>query len=99
MKTVISKDGKEIEKPVETGDFLLDKAGRDDFEQGRVDDFRVPAKAVGRLTQVVITKKKTISSDDWHLEWVEITQEAESKKTGARFNDWVKKAPVTINLS
>ena len=52
--TTVERDGVKTEKPVETGEFLLDKSGRNDFERGNTDSFRIPAKAVGRVTNVII---------------------------------------------
>ena len=86
-------------KLCETGEFILDKTGRNDFERGNTDSFRVPAKSVGKITEAILTKKKTITHDDWHLEWVEITQESSTTKTGARYNDWVKKEPISLDFS
>ena len=52
--TTVERDGVKTEKLMETGEFLLDKSGRNDFERGNTDTFRVPAKAVGRITHASI---------------------------------------------
>ena len=43
----ITLSGEKDGRKKNTGEFLLDKSGRNDFERNQVDDFRVPATALG----------------------------------------------------
>ena len=43
----ITLSGEKDGRQKNTGEFLLDKSGRNDFERNQIDDFRIPATALG----------------------------------------------------
>ena len=43
----ITLSGEKDGRKKNTGEFLLDKSGRNDFERNQIDDFRIPATALG----------------------------------------------------
>ena len=47
----ITLSGEKDGRKKNTGEFLLDKSGRNDFERNQIDDFRIPATALGQWLQ------------------------------------------------
>jgi len=94
----ITLSGEKDGRKKNTGEFLLDKSGRNDFERNQVDDFRVPATALDTIDEIKIHKKKAstqLSHDDWHLEWIKIEREDRPAIT-FQYKDWVKKDPIFL---
>lgn len=72
----------------------LDVSGRDDFEQGAVNDFYVFLRNNGSLANTALTIKSDGSGDKhgWHLDRVTIEDTCTGEVATARFNRWISKS-------